>query len=484
MSADGLSFARDGAYNLITPTGVFKVLILPEIRTDDDALAIGRFFAANVVHSGADMQSFSQDPFVSSRISMPNVLYKLFFSDQPLQLMCGPAALSFCALLELCGFEARQVLLQGHISAEVKYKNKWVLVDVDFDAVVRDRIKGELLNADELIVALAQNTEQKIEVEPLSGKYWLRSTPLWGFWGTVTWNPQLDHSSRCCDSFLAALKGMKVVMRREITQNNGIASADRPKSPPMRLEPNTDLPIGMRLEPNTALPITIQMERVHIAIGANAELRKLYDRVIAKLDLDRNKELIDRYGSYVGFDGPLKFLDCAYWLYQKGMLALQLGLHRSAPLRLLDLGTGGGHICAISNTLGHEAIGLDVEFDVYRDICEMLDVRRVVAKVERRQPLPDIGGRFDLITALSVVFDGLPGGEFWSKDDWRWFLDHLIKDHLRPGGRIYVVLNAFIDQEGQSRPKEWVGEVFREFGGTAAAGVVQLDLGAPALAEG
>lgn len=230
----------------------------------------------------------------------------------------------------------------------------------------------------------------------------------------------------------------------------------------------------LALQPDTTLTIEEQVERIRSRIGANGYLRGLYDDILGRVNREKNRELIRRYGATAGFDGELKYIDCAYWLWHKLGLAIELGLDKAPPLRLLDLGTGAGHLCAVANSFGHKTLGLDVENEIYGGLCELLGVTRIIGRVDRRQPLQDLGQRFDLITALSIVFDLIPGGQFWSKDDWRWFLDHLIEHHLQPSGQIFFWLNSYRDEQREWRIKNWVADVFTEYGGTADGNIVRL----------
>jgi SAM-dependent methyltransferase len=245
-----------------------------------------------------------------------------------------------------------------------------------------------------------------------------------------------------------------VVRRRDCSFNGGILSMSW-----------TCVATGHANEPNTDMPIAEQIERQRAWIGRNRERAGLYEAAISRLDLSQNQKLIYQYGTSAGFDGPLKYLDCAYWLNHKLDIAMELGLHRSAPLRVLDIGTGGGHFVFLCGLLGHDAVGIDIDVPIYCDICALLGIRRVSHRVERGVELPDLGGPFDLVTAFAAQFDA---EQSWSNEDWAAFLDLLLATQLRASGRIRFSLNDLWDASGQEwRFKHHVGEVFVDYGGSA-----------------
>ena len=56
-------------------------------------------------------------------------------------------------------------------------------------------------------------------------------------------------------------------------------------------------------------------------------------------------------------------------------------------------------------------------------------------------PLPDLGRKFDLVTAFSIDFNRISKQDWWwGPEEWAFFLDDL-KRHLNPGGRVFLALN-------------------------------------------
>ncbi len=127
--------------------------------------------------------------------------------------------------------------------------------------------------------------------------------------------------------------------------------------------------------------------------------------------------------------------------------AQDLWLDRSPPLRILDLGCGAGYFLYVCRLLGHEGIGLDTDDEpLYRETIALLNVPRVVSRIDAQVPLPDLGQWFDLVTATRVCFhlkgwpEIVPGNE-WSPADWMFFINDIRTRLLKPEGRLYLEFN-------------------------------------------
>jgi len=135
-----------------------------------------------------------------------------------------------------------------------------------------------------------------------------------------------------------------------------------------------------------------------------------------------------------------------------------LWLDRSPPLRILDLGCGAGYFIYICRLFGHDGMGLDTDVEpLYREILPLLNVGRVVSLIEAQVPLPDLGGKFDLVTATRVCFhltgwpENLPGNE-WSPADWKFFVNDIRTRFLKPGGRLFLQFNPRPDDSSFFTP--------------------------------
>src|SRR5438105_10313297 len=157
--------------------------------------------------------------------------------------------------------------------------------------------------------------------------------------------------------------------------------------------------------------------------------------VLAGLDQNRLAEIQKRYAGE-------KYADVDQWLCVNRERVQDLKLHRSPPQRVLDLGCGGGFFLFILKRFGHSVLGLDVDqFPLFTELLDLFDVRRVVWRIKAFEPLPDLGQKFDWITAFSINFNlHYPEERLWGPVEWDFFL-HDLQRHLAPGGKIFFGLN-------------------------------------------
>jgi SAM-dependent methyltransferase len=137
-----------------------------------------------------------------------------------------------------------------------------------------------------------------------------------------------------------------------------------------------------------------------------------------------------------------KYLDIDKFLRINVRRVQYLQLHRSAPKEILDVGCGAGFFLFIAKTCGHQGLGLDTGgIPLFDDLIDLLGVERIIGRIKLLKPLPDLGRKFDLITAFSPAFHGGGGTSWhWGAKEW----DYLVSDlegHLKPGGRIFFGLN-------------------------------------------
>jgi SAM-dependent methyltransferase len=141
-----------------------------------------------------------------------------------------------------------------------------------------------------------------------------------------------------------------------------------------------------------------------------------------------------------------KYFDAARWLKLNIRRAQDIGLDRERrSLRVLDLGSGAGYFLFVCKHLGHPGMGLDLPNPAfYGEMFAALGLTRVISPVDPQLPLPEAllsGGKFDLVTALSVAFNRYSPTGLWTAADWDYLLDDLRTRFLNPGGRVYFDLN-------------------------------------------
>jgi hypothetical protein len=142
-----------------------------------------------------------------------------------------------------------------------------------------------------------------------------------------------------------------------------------------------------------------------------------------------------------------KYGDIPRFIADQTRTAVLFDLDQRQGLHILDIGSGGGFFLAIAETLGHKAIGIDIDEPFYADLCSVMGVDRRVYPVKPQQRLPNFGTRFNLITITLQKFDHLathPDGsrDYWSIDDWSFFLSDLKVRQAKDDGTIYLELNT------------------------------------------
>lgn len=136
-----------------------------------------------------------------------------------------------------------------------------------------------------------------------------------------------------------------------------------------------------------------------------------------------------------------KYVDIVRYIPLNLRRVYSLGLHRTGPLSILDMGAGAGFFLYCCKAHGHDVLGFDADDgEFYAKMHEALGVRCLVQAIHPQTPLPDFGRKFDCITAFAVCFHRV-GGVPWSADDWRFFLEDLLRNHCTDRGMIHLQLN-------------------------------------------
>jgi len=163
----------------------------------------------------------------------------------------------------------------------------------------------------------------------------------------------------------------------------------------------------------------------------------------AKIDREKLREIQQRYaGSTAEY---AKYADVDRWLRVNRERVQDLKLHRSRqPMRVLDLGCGGGFFLFILKGLGWRVVGLDmIESPLLDDLLDLFGIPLVAWTITAFQPLPKFGQKFDWITAFSIRFNLYrPSQQPWGLEEWDFFLRDL-QQRLAPGGRIFFALNPY-----------------------------------------
>jgi SAM-dependent methyltransferase len=168
-------------------------------------------------------------------------------------------------------------------------------------------------------------------------------------------------------------------------------------------------------------------------------------RILDDIDWLKFKDLRHKYPHRPGSPQINRFEDIVYWIDINIERAQDLWLDHAPPLRILDLGSGAGYFLYICKHFGHDVLGFDTDNEpLFRATIELLDVPRVIGRIERKTPLPDLGGTFDLVTAHRVCFHRIGkvrDGIEWSLSDWKFFINDIRTRFLNEKGRLLLDLN-------------------------------------------
>jgi len=170
-------------------------------------------------------------------------------------------------------------------------------------------------------------------------------------------------------------------------------------------------------------------------------------RILATLDEAELARLREHYPYRPNARKINAYENAAYWIDRNVEYAQDLWLDRSPPLHILDLGCGAGYFLYVCRFFGHEGLGLDTDEEpLFRGTTELLNVRRVVSRIHPRVPLPDLGEKFDLVTAHRVCFHRIARDENgawkeWATADWEFFINDIRTNFLKPNGRLLLDFN-------------------------------------------
>ncbi len=136
-----------------------------------------------------------------------------------------------------------------------------------------------------------------------------------------------------------------------------------------------------------------------------------------------------------------KYVDLAHWLKVNLRRVRELELDFGPRRRVLDLGMGVGYFLWICRWLGHDVLGLDIdELPMFTDLSRALGVPRKVWRIAPFTPLPDLGARFDVVTAYMICFNNHHRPDVWGPEEWSFFLDD-VASRMKTGGKLWLELN-------------------------------------------
>jgi SAM-dependent methyltransferase len=181
-------------------------------------------------------------------------------------------------------------------------------------------------------------------------------------------------------------------------------------------------------------------------IVAYLRSRLMVSGIIKTIDLGQFKVYQERYKTADPAPGSSKFLDIRPWMMHKLMYYYLLGLDKSRPLQILDIGAGTGYFSYICSLHGHTVVAIDLDTDpMYNAVCQFLHVNRRTWRIVKYERLPDFGIKFDLVTAFMVTFNNRNRPDQWGVGEWQFLIEDLKHNQLTEDGRMFLALNAYRD---------------------------------------
>ena len=172
-----------------------------------------------------------------------------------------------------------------------------------------------------------------------------------------------------------------------------------------------------------------------------AEIRRGFDDVVAGWDQPAFAAALREYWDPFATLTAPKYLDVQHWVSRAVAHYLSHGLFPDdRPRRVLDVGSGMGYFPAVCQHFGHDVTAIDLDDEaLYNRSVEVLGVNRIVHRVLPDDAFPELGERFDVITAFQACFNLVDDGA-WTTAEWGRFTKQLV-ELLNPGGVAHIQFN-------------------------------------------
>jgi SAM-dependent methyltransferase len=166
-------------------------------------------------------------------------------------------------------------------------------------------------------------------------------------------------------------------------------------------------------------------------------------KVYAEMDLAGLEKLKQKYFVPGEETHWPKYVEAERWVPMNIRRAQFLRLNaRPKPLRIFDIGSGGGYFLLTARALGHSGVGLDIaEPPMYQEMFDLFKLKRLTHRIQAYEPLPDLGERFDMVTGFSICFNAHNTKNVWGPKEWEFFMKDLKSRFLKPDGEIFFGMN-------------------------------------------
>ena len=165
---------------------------------------------------------------------------------------------------------------------------------------------------------------------------------------------------------------------------------------------------------------------------SKSQRRNDLENILKSIDLEKFNFYKDKYKNTSPYPGSSKYLNIEEWMEDKILEVYRLGLNKSLKLDILDIGTGAGYFPYVCNYYGHNSRALDLETTpMYNDIIKLLNINRKNYEIKSYEKLPDMGIKFDLITAFAICFNNHDTSEVWNINEWDFFFKGFSKKSIK-----------------------------------------------------
>ena len=205
--------------------------------------------------------------------------------------------------------------------------------------------------------------------------------------------------------------------------------------------------------------------------------------IIATIHKDKLRKLQERYHDAPSSPEYGKYLAVRYYMFINLKNLVMLGLDRSKKKNILDIGTGCGYFPFACQHYGHRCMTIDLGVNpLFNDFRKLFGVPCTLWQVRAYEPLPDMGMKFDIITAFLVRFNinnltdnwGEAPDElsnYWGVSEWEFFINDLKENQLNENGKIFILLNKEYHSEGRNYSEE-LHQFFLSAGASVNGGTI------------
>ena len=120
----------------------------------------------------------------------------------------------------------------------------------------------------------------------------------------------------------------------------------------------------------------------------------------------------------------------------------RLGLHKSSPVRILDIGSGAGFFCWLCKQYGHDVHALDIPgVAIFDYLIPAFNIPRTYCYIQPSISIPKMDQSFHLIVAFAICFHELEGNHRWNRNNWLYFLNDIKKNFAHSGTKMHLFFN-------------------------------------------